>query len=156
MLMIRTKQPSIFNECVLPTMTYGCETWTTTKFLEQKLKVAQHAMERKMLHITIRDKVKNVEIRNKTNVKDIIERIKEAKWRWAGHIARRDDNRWTKRLTEWQPRTGKRRRGRQKRRWRDDLTSYLGTTWAREAQNRSKWKLLEEGYIRQWVTQPVR
>ncbi|XP_072028434.1 uncharacterized protein [Amphiura filiformis] len=93
-------------------------------------------------------------LRTKQNAKDIIERIKEAKWRWAGHIARRDDNIWIKRLTEWQQRTGKRRRGRQKRRWRDDLTSYLGTTWAREAQNRSKWKLLEEGYIRQWMIQP--
>ena len=36
-----------------------------------------------------------------------MEKIKESKWRWAGHIARTDDNRWTKRLTDWQPRTGK-------------------------------------------------
>ena len=42
--------------CVLPTMTYGCETWTTTKYLEQKLRTAQHAMERRMLNITLRDK----------------------------------------------------------------------------------------------------
>ena len=79
--------------CVLPTMTYGCETWTTTKYLEQKLRTAQHAMERSMLNITLRDKVRNSEIRNKTKVKDIIEKIKEAKWRRAGHVARRDDNR---------------------------------------------------------------
>ena len=98
------------------TMTYGCETWNITKFLEQKLVTAQHAMERKMLHITLHDKVKNSVIRSKTKVKDILEKIKEAKWRWTGHVARREDNRWTKRLTDWQPRTGKRRRGRQKRR----------------------------------------
>ena len=30
--------------------------------------------------------------------------IKEQKWRWAGHVARRDDNRWNKRLTDWTPR----------------------------------------------------
>ena len=122
-----------------------------TKFLEQKLVTAQHAMERKMLHITLHDKVKNSVIRSKTKVKDILEKIKEAKWRWAGHVARREDNRWTKRLTDWQPRTGKRRRGRQKRRWRDDITTYLGTTWARTAQDRGRWQLLEEGYIRQWM-----
>ena len=58
--------------CVLPTMTYGCETWTTTKYPEQKLMTAQHAMERRMLNITLRDKVRNSEIRNKTKVKDII------------------------------------------------------------------------------------
>ena len=37
-------------------------------------------------------------IRNKTKVKDILDKIKEARWRWAGHITRRDDNRWTKNL----------------------------------------------------------
>ena len=111
----------------LHTVTCGCETWTTTKYLEQKLRSAQHAMERRMLNITLRDKVKNSVIRNKTKVKDIIEKIKEAKLRWVGYIPKRDDNRWTHRLTEWPPRTGKRRRGRQKRRWRDDITAYI---WA--------------------------
>ncbi|XP_072051533.1 uncharacterized protein [Amphiura filiformis] len=142
----------VFNQCVLPTMTYGCETWTTTKYLEQKLITTQRAMERRMLNITIRDKIRNTYIRNKTKVKDILEKIKEAKWRWAGHLARSNDNRWTKRLTEWQPRTGRRRRGRQKRRWRDDITSYIGTTWARIAQDRETWKLHEEGYSRHGLT----
>ena len=28
-----------------------------------------------------------------------MQKIKETKWRWAGHIARTEDNRWTKRLS---------------------------------------------------------
>ena len=24
-------------------------------------------------------------------------------WRWAGHVARMNDNRWTKRITDWCP-----------------------------------------------------
>ena len=75
----------VFNQCVMPTITYGAETWTTTKYLEQKLKIAQRAMERKMLHITLRDKIKNNVIRQQTQVKDIMVKIKEAKRRWAGH-----------------------------------------------------------------------
>lgn len=59
------------------------------------------------------------EIRSRTQVKDILEKIKESKWRWTGHVAGMQDNRWTKRVTEWQPRSGRRIRGRQKRRWRD-------------------------------------
>ena len=50
---------------VIPTMSYGAETWTTTKHLEQKLITAQRAMERRMLNITIsmmRDKIRNSEI----------------------------------------------------------------------------------------------
>ncbi|XP_071963733.1 uncharacterized protein [Antedon mediterranea] len=42
-----------------------------------------------------------------------------------------------KRLTEWQTRIGKRREGRQTRRWRGDIISYTGTT-CRTAQNRKK------------------
>ena len=41
----------IFNQCVLPPINCGCETWNITKFLEQKLVIAQHAMERKKCYI---------------------------------------------------------------------------------------------------------
>ena len=61
------------------------------------------------------------------------------------------DNRWTKRCTEWQPRRGKRSRGRLCRRWRDDITRKEGTTWIRKAQNGRQWKTLMEGYILQWM-----
>ena len=140
----------MFNQCVLPTMTYGAKTWTTTKYLEQKLQTAQRAMERKMLHVTLRDKIKNTEIRRQTQVKDIMVKLKEAKWRWAGHLARREDNRWTKRHTEWQPRTGKRSNGTQKRRWRDDIIPYMGPTWTRNARVRKKWQNHEECYVQLW------
>ena len=141
----------MYNQCVIPTMTYGSETWTTTKQLEQKLRTTQRAMERRMLKITIKDRIKNEEIRRQTHVKDIIEKIKQAKWRWAGHTARRDDNRWTKRTMDWQPRTGKRGRGRQKRRWRDDITTLMGPTWTRQAQDRRVWKHHEEACLQQWT-----
>ena len=39
----------------------------------------------------------------------------------------------------WQPRTRKRRRGRQRRRWRDDRRSYAGTVWTRTARNGDEW-----------------
>ena len=127
----------VYNQCILTTMTYGAETWTTTNELNNKLITTQRAMERKMVHLTIRDKVNHNKIREKTKVKDIIEKIKETKWRWAGHVLRVQDNRWTRRLTEWQPRTGKRKRGRQKKRWRDDITAHMGTaTWTRVARER--------------------
>ena len=40
----------MFDQCVIPTMTYGAETWTTTKQLEQNLITAQRAMEEKCLN----------------------------------------------------------------------------------------------------------
>ena len=34
----------IFNACVTPTITYGAQTWSLTKKLEEKLKVNQNLM----------------------------------------------------------------------------------------------------------------
>ena len=48
---------------------------------------------------------------------------------------------------DWQPRTGKRKRDRRRRRWRDGIRVYAGATWTRTARNRNEWRLHEEGYI---------
>ena len=139
-------------QCVIPTMTYyGAETRTITKHLEQKLMTEQRAMERRMLNMTMRDKIRNSEIRKQTKVKDVMLKVKDAKWRWAGHLIRREGNRWTKRLKEWQPRYWRRCRGRHKRRWRDDITSYTGNTWTRLAKDRRWRQNHEEGYTQQWI-----
>ena len=66
-------------------------------------------------------------------------------------MARMKDSRWTKRCTEWQPRRGKRSRGRPSRRWQDDITRKGGTTWNRKATDRRQWKTLMENYILQWM-----
>ena len=86
----------------------------------------------------------------RTKTTDIIEYTLKQKWRWAGHIARMKDNRWTNRCTDWQPRRGKRSRGRPSR-WRDDITRKEGTAWNRKATDRKQWKTMIEGYILQWM-----
>ncbi|KAI8425160.1 hypothetical protein MSG28_006989 [Choristoneura fumiferana] len=50
--------------CVLPVMTYGSETWALTMGLMRKLKVTQRAMERAMLGVSLRDRIRNDDIRN--------------------------------------------------------------------------------------------
>ena len=72
-----------------------------------------------MLGLKLQDKIPSSEIRKRTKIIDIIEYTRKQKWRWAGHIARIEDNRWTKRCTEWQPMRGK-RSGRPSRIWQDD------------------------------------
>ena len=51
-----------FNACIIPAMTYGCETWTLTKTIVHKLQVAQRAMERK--NIRNKDNRQNPKWRN--------------------------------------------------------------------------------------------
>ena len=91
------------------------------------LAVAQREMERIMLGITLRDQRHNTWIRQQTGVTDIIDHIRQSKHRWAGHVARLQNNRWTIRATSWVPRRWLRPRGRLKTRWRDYLSRHLGT-----------------------------
>jgi hypothetical protein len=138
---LKSKMPlclkkKIYNQCVIPAMTYGCETWKLTKHTENLLRIAQRAMERAMLGITLRDRKRSTWIRAKTRVKDIIQVIKQQKWRWAGHIARMRDNRWTKRITDWCPYSNKRSKKRPDTRWRDEIEKFAGKTWQRIVQNR--------------------
>ena len=104
-----------------------------------------------MLDLKLKDKIPCSEIRKRTKIIEIIEYTLKQKWKWAGHIARLEDNRWTKRCTEWQSRRGKRSRGRPSRRWHDDITEKEGTTWIRKATDRRQWKKLMEGYILPWM-----
>ncbi|CAH2105633.1 unnamed protein product [Euphydryas editha] len=65
-------------------------------------------MERAMLGISLRDRIRNDEIRRRTKVADIAQWICKLKWQWPGHIARRTDGQWSRKVLEWRPRTGKR------------------------------------------------
>ena len=73
-----------------------------------------------MLNITRKDRIRNKNIREMTKVDDIISRAKYNKWRWAGHVAKRTDNRGIIRATEWTPRYNNRSRGRPMLGWSDD------------------------------------
>ena len=86
-------------------------------------------------------------------MQDIVQFVLKQKWKWAGHVARLDDNRWTQRVTEWQPREGRRSRGRQRKRWRDNLVQLKGVTWRHDAQHRQRWRSDVEGYFQQWRNQ---
>lgn len=137
----RKLKRKILNEYILPAMIYGCETWALTAVHKEMLSVAQRKMERIMLGITLRHRKRNTWIRQQTGVTDIIDAINSSRHRWAGHVSRFQDNRWTIRATEWTPREWKRPRGRPRVRWKDDLISHLGHTWSRLAKDRQKWKL---------------
>lgn len=59
-----------------------------TKASVHKFKTTQKAMERVMLNVSIKDKIRNEEIRRRTKVTNIVKDIAKMKWRWASHVAR--------------------------------------------------------------------
>jgi hypothetical protein len=79
-------------------MKYGVETWIRTARLVHKFKVAQRAMQIAILGVSLRDRIRNEVIREKTKVIAIAHRLRTLKWQSAGHISSRTDNRWGKRV----------------------------------------------------------
>uniref|UniRef100_A0A8C9S512 ribonuclease H n=1 Tax=Scleropages formosus TaxID=113540 RepID=A0A8C9S512_SCLFO len=136
----KTTRANLFNGTVLPAMLYGSETWATTKREEQRLVSAQRAMERSMLGISLREHIRSETIREKSGVRDVINEYEKQKLRWAGHVARFTDNRWTRAIVEWYPRERKRPLGRPPKRWIDDIRKTFGATWMRKARSREEWE----------------
>ena len=131
----------VYNSCVLPVMMYGAETWAFTTQAKNKLAAAQIKIEWSVLNITHMARKTNIWVREKINVTDVIEQVRRRKWTWAGHVSRIRDNRWTLRITTWEPHERKGPRGRPTRRWRDELDDYWkGTIWQRIVQDRQTWK----------------
>ena len=52
-------------------------------------------------------------------------------------MAKREDNRWSKIITEWCPIVMKRKRGGQNTKWSDDIAEMTGKDWYRGKQNLS-------------------
>ncbi|KAG7295429.1 hypothetical protein JYU34_019084 [Plutella xylostella] len=137
---------------VTPTLLYGCQTWPISNEVIHKMQIFQRSAERSMLGLTLRNKVRNTIIRNTTNIIDAAKLVCQLKWRWAGHLARTTDGRWSEKMLHWYPREARRPPGRPRRRWRDDLVSAAGINWTQLAADRDQWRSMEEAYAQYWAT----
>ena len=92
---------NVLNHCVLPAMTYVCQTWSLTKALIKKLEKknpTSHGKEN--ANVKLKDRFPNAaSIRQRTRVRDIFQYVTNAKWKWAGHSTRMKDNKQTIRNT---------------------------------------------------------
>ena len=130
----------IFNSMILPVLNYGCEVWTLRENGKQKLQTTQRAMERRTLGIKLIQKIPSTTIRKRTKFKDAYIDTLQRKLRWAGHVVRYEDNRWTNRTTFWWPYNFRRPRGRPADRWRKLIQDKLGNNWHQLARNRTAYK----------------
>ncbi|KAK6738990.1 hypothetical protein RB195_020837 [Necator americanus] len=113
----------LFDSTVLPALCYAAETWADTAATSRKLLITHRALERCLLKFNRRTQhlagLRSSDLRGMSRLRDPAEYVSKAKHRWAGHIMRRIDDRWTKRTLEWIPRDAKRPRGRPPTRWSD-------------------------------------
>lgn len=62
--------------------------------------------------------------------------MKQLKWKWAGHIIRSNDGRWTRHVTLWIPEYWKRRKGQKYAKWQHDIIKTADNKWYRKMYNR--------------------
>ncbi|CAH2260402.1 jg15523 [Pararge aegeria aegeria] len=65
----------LFEQYVLPVMYYRSEMWSLTISLIKRLIVTQRAMERAMLEVSLRDQIRNEDIRRRARDNDIAQRV---------------------------------------------------------------------------------
>lgn len=140
---IKTKA---MNTCILPCLTYACQTWKFSNKIKNKITTCQRGIERSMLNIKKIQKIRHSNIRKITKAKDALTYAKKLKWKWAGHVARLEDDRWTSRITKWAGPYGKRLQGRPHARWEDEIVKIAGRSWPTVARDREKWNSLEEAF----------
>ena len=130
----------ILEACTIPVLTYGAQTWALTETQLNKLRTTQRAMERSILNVKRVERIRNVEIRNRTKVEDAGFLVKKAKMSYAGRMMRTKKEKWNKRLYEWTPYGSTRKKGKPKTRWREEICNKLGVLWTRNTENKKVWK----------------
>lgn len=140
-----TIKRKLYNTCILPVLTYGCQSWALTKTQMRKLETCQNAMERSMLGKKKSERIRTTTIKKLTRLKDVAVTVKKLKWKWTGHILR-GINKWSKTIINWYPKYKTRKRGRPFKRWTDELKAMAGSLWSRLAGDRMVWRQLGEAF----------
>nr|KAG5709927.1 hypothetical protein BaRGS_029969 [Batillaria attramentaria] len=155
---IRTKL-RIFNSNVKSVLLYGCETWRTTKTMQQKIQTFLNTCLRRIFNIRWPEKIRNEELWERAGQEPVAKQILRRKWGWIGHTLRKPASSTTRQALTWNPQ-GKRKRGRPRNSWRRDTEAELckqGTNWtgvARLAQNRVRWRRVVDGLCSTWSQGP--
>ncbi|KAE9420288.1 hypothetical protein Angca_004975, partial [Angiostrongylus cantonensis] len=92
----------LFDSTVLPALTYASKTWLLHKQDERSLSLVEHAVERTMLGVSRFTQVREgSDLRQRLKIKNAVLYAKRSKIRWAGHVMRMNDNRWTRAVSDW-------------------------------------------------------
>ena len=94
----------IFNSCIMPTLTYGCESWKATSNLEQRLNI----FEINQLNIHWSDFKSSTIIRQEAKQEYASTYIRRRRWNYIGHALRMDTKILPCQALMWSPR-GKRK-----------------------------------------------
>ena len=133
---------------MLPTLLYGCETWTVYQHHAKKLNHFHTTCLRKRLNIRWQNKVPDTEVLRSAGSLSIHTILMKSQIRWAGHVVRMPDHRLPKHLLYGELQQGRRTQGGQRKRFKDSLKASLKAfsinpdTWEEATTDRPGWRSL--------------
>ena len=135
----------LMRSLVLAIFLYACETWTLTADLERRIEALETKCFRRVLGISYKDHVTNVEVKEKIKTAigkydALLTIVKRRKLRWYGHVTR--SNGLAKTILQGTVK-GTRKRGRQRKRWEDNIVEWTGqplSSCLRIAESREQWR----------------
>ncbi|XP_047498532.1 uncharacterized protein LOC125045370 [Penaeus chinensis] len=89
---------AVYNACVISTLLYGSETWTTYARQERHLNTIQMRSIHHILGISWQDKVSNSEVLSCTGLPSMFTLLRQRRLRWLGHFHHMSDGRIPKDL----------------------------------------------------------
>ena len=111
----------IYKSVVRPTITYSVETAAVTSKIKNKMSTLEMRVLRKIKGCTLRDRIRNDNIRESCQITPITEWVASRRQEWNEHVSRMEDDRSVKQARDKIPR-GTRTLGRPKKRWKDELS----------------------------------
>ena len=144
-LSTRTKM-AVYNACVISTLLYGSETWTTYARQEKRLNTFHLRNIRRILDISWQDKVTNAEVLSRADLPSMYTLLRQRRLRWLGHVHRMEDGRIPKDILYGELTAGSRTTGRPQLRYKDTCKRDLKAlnieteSWEKLAGDRTRWR----------------
>ena len=150
----------LFEAVVTPVALYGCAGWTLSSKMEDQLRTTRRRMLRIMLCTRRRPDESWIEFIKRGTAEAESRMMSSSyacwvpgyrrhKWRFVGKTVRATDERWSKRLLDWQPHFRcwpHRSVGHPHLRWEDAFTKIAGGEWLSIAAS-DTWTVLEHGFV---------
>ena len=109
----------IYQACVLSTLLYGSESWTTYMCQERCLNTFHMRCLKRILGITWQDRISYIDILDRARIRSMYSLLSQRRLRWLGHVRRMEDGRLLKDILCGQLTSGARPVGRPALRFRD-------------------------------------
>ncbi|GFN98174.1 endonuclease-reverse transcriptase [Plakobranchus ocellatus] len=124
---------------------YACESWTLNADIERTIRAREMRCNRRLLGISYKDHITNEEVSRRIENAiglhvDLLTIVRQRKLKWYGHTTRSSG--LAKTIMQ-RTVNGGRRRGRQKKRWEDNIREWTGLelrNTLRKAEDREEWK----------------